>query len=160
MVRPEAGPLFVDSAKKRWVRSFYNDPGVIGYAALAASETGLNSTSYTDINTAIRVQMLFWANEKVEYEMSGSWENSASALQTFAISTHATVPDIPGGIMEVETMINDRRHSIAIHQPYVNALAGNVIHFPLYKVDAGALICHGAVTSAEWHQTVRALGLK
>jgi len=134
--------------------------GVIGYAALASSETSLSSSSYADVNTAIRVQMLLWAGETMEYEMSGSWENTDLALQTFAISTHATVPNIPGGILELETLLVAKKHGLTIHQPYVNASTGNVIHYPLYKVAAGTLSCFGAVASAEWHQTVRALGQK
>lgn len=103
MARPETGPVFTDTLAKRFVRSWYNDPGV----ALQNNFTANRATSspHTDpqeVNSEIRCQFLLWAGERVKATTMGAYVNgNTSGAQTTAIGFNTTSSPENGVIASV-----------------------------------------------------------
>jgi hypothetical protein len=103
MARPETGPVFTDTLAKRFVRSWYNDPGV----ALQNNFTANRATSspHTDpqeVNSEIRCQFLLWAGERVKATTAGSFVNgNANGTQSTAIGFNTTSSPENGVIASV-----------------------------------------------------------
>ncbi|MGL4728649.1 MAG: DUF2793 domain-containing protein [Bosea sp. (in: a-proteobacteria)] len=83
MARTIAGPAWIDSAKQRFVTSWFNRRNV----SFSASFTAVRSTtsiSYAEINTEIRCEFLVWAGDAVSASLSGSMYNSIGTASTLA----------------------------------------------------------------------------
>lgn len=81
--RPNAGPVWVDTVAQRFVRSWFNRRGVITSNAYTSAPT-TTSTSFTELNTAIRNEVLLWADESWSLSGSGIVSNSSAAGLTLA----------------------------------------------------------------------------
>lgn len=92
MVYPETGPVFTDTAKKRFVRSWYNDTGVSLQNNFTANRaTSSPHTTPQEVNTEIRCQFLSWAGEVARATTLGSFVNgNASGGQTTSIGFNTT----------------------------------------------------------------------
>lgn len=104
MAYPETGPVFTDTAKKRFVRSWYNDTGVNLINNFTANRaTSSPHTTPQEVNTEIRCQFLLWAGERAKATTAGSFVNgNASGGQTTAIGFNTTSsPEIYGAIASV-----------------------------------------------------------
>jgi hypothetical protein len=66
-----SGTSFADSASLRFVRSWFNDGGVSGMANFSATRSQTNTT-FAEVHTEIRNQLLLWAGEKVWAVCSGT----------------------------------------------------------------------------------------
>ena len=77
MIRTNGSGEFVDSATQRFVRSWFNDPGIAGTSSLSANRT-TTETSYAEINSEIRVEFLAWTGEVVTISATGTMENSTA----------------------------------------------------------------------------------
>lgn len=63
MAYMNASGQFVDNAANRWVRSWFNDPGVELYNNDSSSVTVVYGTSWTELVAAVRCFGLLWAGE-------------------------------------------------------------------------------------------------
>lgn len=107
MIYPETGPVFTDTAKKRFVRSWFNDQGVSLFNNFTASRT-TTSTSATELNTEIRCEAILWSGEVFQATAAGSASNSASLgrnASTLGYDTTST-PEVSGSLA-IMTNAND-----------------------------------------------------
>ncbi len=79
MAYATAGPVWVDSAAQRYVRSWFNDPGISLLGSLSADRT-TTSTSYQEVNSEIRTEFLIWSGEVLQVVGTGSLANDANAV--------------------------------------------------------------------------------
>jgi len=82
MVRPITGPAFADTATQRFVRSWFNDPGV-GLNGILSTDTSYASAAYAEIATSLRVEFLNWVNEVVNAFISGSVYNNGATNSSY-----------------------------------------------------------------------------
>jgi hypothetical protein len=103
MARPETGPVFTDTLAKRFVRSWYNDPGVSLQNNFTANRaTSSPHTDPQEVNSEIRCQFLLWAGERVKATTMGSFVNgNANGTQTTAIGFNTTSSPENGVIASV-----------------------------------------------------------
>ncbi len=93
MARTIAGPAWQDAAAQRFVRSWFNDPGIGGLNSLTSNATTAN-TAYVELNSAVRQEFLLWANEIALTSISGENGNStASATSYSAIGFDGTTAE-------------------------------------------------------------------
>lgn len=78
MARPITGPAFADTAAQRFVRSWFNDPGIQGINGLAIDRSTVSGT-VVEIGASAteRVEFLAWANERAKFEASGACTNTS-----------------------------------------------------------------------------------
>lgn len=94
MVRPITGPAFADSATQRFVRSWYNDPGVNTTAAFTANRTCTSvSPTFAEVNSEIRNEFLCWSGEMVTVSAQGGVSQSATQGVDGAIAFDGTTPE-------------------------------------------------------------------
>lgn len=67
---------FVSSLQKRLVRSWFNEPSIVGYSAGLNGTTG--SGTFAEISTSFRIEALLWANETAKAVLTG-YGNSGGA---------------------------------------------------------------------------------
>jgi len=78
MSRLVAGPAWQDTASQRFVRSWFNDPGIQGINGLAVDRSTASGTVVEISASATeRVEFLAWANERAKFEASGSCTNTS-----------------------------------------------------------------------------------
>jgi hypothetical protein len=77
MIRTNVSSQFVDSATQRFVRSWFNDPGIVGKTA-NISATGLGTATNVEISTSLRVEFLTWSGEWVHIGVIGYGYNSVA----------------------------------------------------------------------------------
>lgn len=70
MVRTNGSAQFVDTQAQRFVRSWFNDPGMQGGNVFTATRTG-NSTTYAEVHSEIRCEFLAWADDIINFNTSG-----------------------------------------------------------------------------------------
>jgi hypothetical protein len=86
MARPITGPAWSDLINQRFVRSWFNDPGVAMkgiYTAVRTTTQVLGGGTYAEPNTEIRVEFLSWTGELVDVAVSGSVANSTTGSEVF-----------------------------------------------------------------------------
>ncbi|WP_221989978.1 hypothetical protein [Rhizobium laguerreae] len=103
MAYPETGPVFTDTAKKRFVRSWFNDPGVRLQNNFTANRaTSSPHTTPQEVNSEIRCQFLLWSGEKVEAIAAGSFVNgNANGGQIAALGFNTTTTPEDVGVTAV-----------------------------------------------------------
>lgn len=62
MARTVTGPAWQDTATQRFVRSWYNDPGIACKNSFTANRS-TTSTTFTELNSEIRCEFLAWEGE-------------------------------------------------------------------------------------------------
>lgn len=77
----DSGALFQQSGANMLVISYFNRRSLVATNS-TASGTGFNSSSFTEITSAIRVNFISWADEFVEGSFSGSIFNSTTGALT------------------------------------------------------------------------------
>lgn len=100
MVYPETGPVFTNTPKKRFVRS-WNDNGVVLFNNFTAnrSTTAPHATPQ-EVNNEIRCQFLLWAGESVEATINGSVTTATvSGGVTASVAFNSTTtPEATGAV--------------------------------------------------------------
>jgi hypothetical protein len=96
MAYPETGPVFTDTAKKRFVRSWFNDPGVSLFNNFTANRT-TTSLTYVELNTEIRCEFLSWLGEVVQAMATGNVINGAANGQNRTSLAFDGTTTEPGG---------------------------------------------------------------
>lgn len=71
MARPISGPAWVDSAKQRFVLSYYNRVKKRGESSFTATRS-TSSDSFVEINTEIRVEFLAWGDTSLWFSTGGA----------------------------------------------------------------------------------------
>jgi hypothetical protein len=83
MAYVDAASHFVDSTAARHLANWFNRRSLDLTGTFSADRTTV-STSYTELNTEIRINFLTWADEAVEVSISGGAANSANGAATSA----------------------------------------------------------------------------
>jgi hypothetical protein len=98
MAYPETGPVFTDTAKKRFVRSWYNDQGVTLFSNFTANRQTI-SASYVELNTELRCEFLLWSGEVAQATATGSVINGASNGQNrSSLAFDGTTAEVGGSL--------------------------------------------------------------
>jgi hypothetical protein len=79
------GAAFQDTATARYVRSYFNDPGIQLTNAFTAQRSS-TSGSYVEINSEIQIAFLAWSGEIIQVEANGAVFNSGANITNTAIS--------------------------------------------------------------------------
>jgi hypothetical protein len=79
------GSAFQDTATARYVRSYFNDPGIQLTNAFTAARSS-NSGSYVEINSEIQIAFLVWTGEIIQVEANGGAVNNGANITNTAIS--------------------------------------------------------------------------
>ncbi len=69
--RPITGPAWADTLTQRFVRSWFNQQGIHGNNHFTSNRT-IASTTFIEINTEIRVELLTWEQEQVNLNLNAS----------------------------------------------------------------------------------------
>jgi hypothetical protein len=84
VVRTDGSTQFVDTTTKRFVRSWFNDPGIAAGVVLGVN-TSMGSSPYVEINSAYRAEALTWLNERVLINGSAVGTDSSPVTFYFAL---------------------------------------------------------------------------
>jgi hypothetical protein len=96
MARPITGPAWADTAKQRFVRSWYNDAGVFLFNNFTANRA-TTSLSYVELNSEIRCEFLIWSGEVAQAAANGSLiSGAANGANRSSLAFDGTTPE-PGG---------------------------------------------------------------
>ena len=95
MVLTNGSGQFVSSATQRWIRSWFNDPGIAGSIASASYVAGSSATA-TEISSSLRLSALTWTGEQVTMTYVGEGHLGA----TGATGTGFILPNFNGGTSE------------------------------------------------------------
>ncbi len=138
MVYPVTGPLWASSSTQRFVRSWYNDAGIVASNYYSGNKT-TTSTSFTELDSGTRVEFLAWDGEQVLVTTNVQLTNSGSFVSTH---TMIGVSDTSGAdprnkqIATTPASVTDYRVS-PVNCSFVNV--GSIYNFIalLGKVDSG-----------------------
>lgn len=91
MARPITGPAWADSAKQRFVLSYYNRVKKHAEGNFTATRSTTSGT-FVEINTEIRIEFLAWGDGELWFSTGGGMATSpGSGLQATRISLDGTV---------------------------------------------------------------------
>lgn len=83
---------WIDTAAQRFVRSWFNDPGVEGSAFFSANRlTG--SVTYVELNSEIRNEFLVWSGELVSIFTNGSTFSGAAGDVSTTVGIDSATPE-------------------------------------------------------------------
>jgi hypothetical protein len=87
MVYPVAGPLYANTATQRYVRSYYNDPGIHATSSYTADRSTASAT-LVELNSEIRINFLMWLGEQVWVSLNGeiSHDSASQRILNSALS--------------------------------------------------------------------------
>jgi hypothetical protein len=135
---------FVDSATQRFVRSWLNDNGVVG-AASSTANTATSSASVLELDSAVRVAMLLWANE--QYLCSGStssFNNTSASGGTFQVGVNGAAVGLGISITQATAGFNN-----AMANSWTGVLSSDgLATFSLYGAAAGNTQTYGNKTTS------------
>lgn len=98
MARIIAGPAWVDTSPQRFVRSWFNDGGIVAANNFTANQTTV-ATSAGELSSATRAEFLLWSGEVVEASITATGSNSAAGgRNNLGIAFNAGVLE-PVGVM-------------------------------------------------------------
>jgi hypothetical protein len=95
MIQTNSSGQFVSSATQQFVRSWFNDPGVIGSVGIT-NTTGLTSTTAggVEITSTLRISLLTWSGELVTQAIGGRIRNGTT------LTSVSIYPDFNGAASE------------------------------------------------------------
>lgn len=132
MAYPVAGPVFVDSNTQRYVRSWFNDPGISGISYFTASRSTTSNGTYVELNSEIRVNFLTWSGEIVHVSGAGvSTESNALVTNNTAVGFDGTNTELgsyssgygPTNNFSVPYTINFKKTGLSEGAHYATLLA-------------------------------------
>ncbi|MHC2250005.1 hypothetical protein [Bradyrhizobium elkanii] len=90
MVMTGATSNFFDQSDTRWVRSWFNEPGITA-AAYSTNTVSTTSTTPIELDAAVRIWVLLWVGEHFIHTInSAAWSNAVGAL-TYLLCGTTTV---------------------------------------------------------------------
>jgi len=103
MARTDGSTAWADSATQRFVRSWFNDPGIALLNNFTANRT-ISGSSYSEINSEIRIEFLVWNGEIFQINAGGQCAASSSPLDPFtAFAFDGTSAEDSEGVTETVT---------------------------------------------------------
>ncbi len=147
---------FADSSTQRFVRSWFNDPGIATNNIFAANSSS-SVAAYTEISSAIRNEFAIWSGETVTYSLSGTTFNNAAGNVNYsgvgidvtndveyganAAYAAAASEGIPIGVMGTRTGLAEGFHfATAVGKPSVGTatwVGGALAHGCRLSITAG-----------------------
>ncbi|OWV62593.1 hypothetical protein ATY75_12275 [Rhizobium sp. N122] len=125
MARPNAGPVWADTAKQRFTRSWHNDPGVSLFNNFTANRA-TTSTSYVELNTEIRCEFLLWSGEVAQTTAIGSAINGAASGQNrSSIAFDGTTAETGGA----QSLLVDNTAIVPFSAPAIKAGLSEGYHY-------------------------------
>jgi hypothetical protein len=82
MARTDGSTAWADSATQRFVRSWFNDPG-IGFSNAFTANRSTASATYAEINSEIRCEFLAWTGEVINVSAGGQVFNGTAGAFTY-----------------------------------------------------------------------------
>jgi hypothetical protein len=70
MARTDGSTAWADSATQRFVRSWFNDPGIALLNAFTANRSTTSAT-YAELNSEIRIEFVIWSGEAIRLALNG-----------------------------------------------------------------------------------------
>lgn len=94
------GPAWQDTAAQRFVRSWFNDPGIRNYNLFSVNRTTVSAT-FAEINTEIRIEALLWTGETwdVTKNVAGLSNSEVNSNSFSAIGVNGVTPE-PNGVLQ------------------------------------------------------------
>jgi len=92
MLRPNTAGLFANTLAYRAVRSWFNEPGIVGHRA-ASSAGSTSSTTNVEVASDVRLECLLWLQEQITITgmIGGSTASAAVAYANIGLSGLAAV---------------------------------------------------------------------
>jgi hypothetical protein len=117
MARTDGSTAWADSATQRFVRSWFNDPGIATLSAYSANRS-TSSTSYAEPNSEIRNEFLIWSGEIFQGQANGWGVTGASPIDAFmSIGFDGTTAEDTAAELETTTA----------------SIAGNAVSVAVFK---------------------------
>lgn len=76
LARGITGTVYADNYTQRYVRSWFNDPGFMGFSGLTASKNRASAT-WGELDTSKRVEFLAWTGELIQIIAAGQLSSSS-----------------------------------------------------------------------------------
>lgn len=95
MAMVDTGPVWVDTAAKRGVRSYFNRKSVLCHRELSTNDITTLSTAsvnITELNVNYRAEWLQWADEVAYAALQGSCSNNTAGATTYS---HCVIDNVP-----------------------------------------------------------------
>ncbi|MDR6585519.1 hypothetical protein [Herbaspirillum frisingense] len=93
-VRIVAGPAFQDTPAQRFVRSWFNDPGISCLNWFTATRSTA-SPSYVELSSEIRIEFLTWLGEIIHFGgAGGSSQTNSGVVNATAVSIDGVQPEL------------------------------------------------------------------
>ena len=92
MIRTNASSQFVDGATQRFVRSWFNDPG-IQVLNNFTTDRATTSTTFAELSTEIRCEFLAWTGEIVRVNFSGQMESAGAGVGIISVGFDGTTAE-------------------------------------------------------------------
>lgn len=106
MIRTAATVNYVNTAAKRYVRSWFNDPGIYSFNNFTVTRTSAATGSFTEVNSEIRIEALIWTNETwdVSANMSGFGNSAINSNSFSSIAFNGTTAEPNGVLMTIPNL--------------------------------------------------------
>jgi len=159
MAVPIAGPLFGDTAGTRYVRTWFNDPGVTAKGRYAADKTQTSAT-FTEIDAGALVNILTWAGETIIMTHQGPFTHtSAGAFNETAIGIDSTT--VSSYSQRFQIAVNDRFNCISYTHSDNTIAEGAHTYHHLTQTDGATLTVKGGTLAVgAFTQDIHATGRK
>lgn len=98
MVRTDGSTLFANTDLKRFVRSWFNDPGIGGYSVLGSDVAlSVSGGPWAKVSNNAKIEFLAWADEVGHADISASWLDSTGGVgQLFYVGIGLNSEVTPG----------------------------------------------------------------
>jgi hypothetical protein len=111
-----SGGAFADSATQRFVRSYFNDPGIAFTNGITTSRS-TTSTSFAEINSEIRSEFIVWTGETVSVSVDGAVSQSATgSTVTTSIGFDDTTAEEASSFFQAYTNSASGSVALTIHK--------------------------------------------
>jgi hypothetical protein len=92
MARTDGSTTWQDTSALRFVRSYFNDPGISMLGSFSTNRTTTSGT-FAELNSEIRLQFVCWSGEIVRIEASGAMQPASGANATSSIGIDGATPE-------------------------------------------------------------------
>lgn len=102
MARVITGPAWADTPAQRFVRSWFNDPGIYSFSQFATTRQ-TSAAAYVEVNAEIRIEALIWSGETWDVtQYIASFSNTATNSNSFStIGFNSAVPEKNGILVTI-----------------------------------------------------------
>lgn len=101
-----AGPAFADTAAQRFVRSWFNEVGIVASNYFTANQT-TTSTTAVELTSSTRAEFILWGSELVVVSVNSVMTNSAASGRNWLnVGFNGSTPE-PVGALNILTNAND-----------------------------------------------------